>query len=100
MKQKITVMREEQQLRFYLHTAEYGPLYLFSKDYTPGVYHYFRRGRSVAEIRSYRGWDRNPALDKIVMRIPAYIKYVLMIAAEEYREPERVRRCWDEREIA
>lgn len=83
MKSKITVKVSGKMIDFFLLTAKFGELYLYSWEYTPGVYDHFRRGRMESELYSYRKWDRNPRLDKIISRLPAYIKYALQMAAED-----------------
>ena len=83
MKNTITVTAYDHQIHFFLLTAEYGRLYLCSRAYTPGVYDYFRHGRLESELYAFRKWNRNPRLDKIISRLPAYIKYAVQTAAED-----------------
>ncbi|MCD7749181.1 MAG: hypothetical protein LUH42_03910 [Oscillospiraceae bacterium] len=64
------------KLEFYLVTGG-RTIYLFTQDYTKGVYEFFRNGRSVNELRQYRKWNRNPRLDKTIEKIPLYRSYVL-----------------------
>ena len=88
MKNKIVVRISEKKtagrmIDFFMLTAEYGELYLHSWEYTPGVYDFFRSGRMESELYRYRKWKRNPRLDNIVSRLPAYIKYAVQTAAED-----------------
>ena len=80
MKNKIIVRKGNNKLNFYL-LSKTGRFYLFTQDYSKGVYHYFRNGKSENELRSYRQWDKNPRLDKTIEKLPMYIHYVLNEAA-------------------
>lgn len=51
--------------------------YLFSQNYTKGVYDFFRNGKTEDELRRYNKWNRNPRLDKTIEKIPMYIAYVM-----------------------
>ncbi len=75
MKNKINVQRNNQNLDFYLRSNN-GEFYLFSQDYSKGVYEYFKNGRSVNEIRKFNKWKKNPRLNKTIDRLPQQIQYV------------------------
>ena len=68
-------------LNFYVH-SDLGRLYLHTWDFSLGVYKYFRNGKSASELFKHR-YDRNKALNKIVDRLPAYIKDAKRCAVEE-----------------
>lgn len=76
MKKKITVKPFNGHLYFYLR-SDLGEHFLFTQKFSGGVYHYFRNGISENQLRAYRGWDRNPRLDKTIEKLPAYITYVM-----------------------
>ena len=77
-------------IRFYLH-CDLGVLWMFDKPFTIGIYKYFRGNRSVCELRSYR-YSCNKKLNKLVERLPAYIRYVKQLAIEEMKyETAKVR---------
>ena len=40
------------------------------------VYNFFQKGKSEAEIRSFKKWNDNPRLDKTIEKIPMYARYV------------------------
>lgn len=75
MKSRISVQKDKQNLDFYLHSNN-GEFYLFSQDYSKGVYEYFKNGRSVNEIRKFDKWNKNPRLNKTIERLPKQIQYV------------------------
>lgn len=80
MKTRIIVKRNESdvdnwKIDFY-YVMKNQTLYLFSQNYTDGVYDWFKNGRSENELRQFKGWRFNKALNKVVDKIPAYIKYV------------------------
>ena len=83
MKNKITIETSNDQIHFYLTTAEFGKLYLYSRKFTKGVYDYFRSGRMESELYTFHHWNRNPALDKVISRLPSYIKYAIREANED-----------------
>lgn len=64
------------KLNFYLVTGG-KTIYLFTQDYTKGVYDFFKNGRSVNELRQFKKWKRNPRLDKTIEKIPVYRTYVM-----------------------
>ena len=68
-------------LKFYVH-CDQGRLWLFDKTKTKGVYEYFSGGRSVNELYAYK-YKKNNTLNKIVDRLPGYVKYAKQMAAEE-----------------
>ena len=76
MKRKIIARRVENNLYFYLK-SKHSTQYLFMQRYTRAVYDYFRYGISENQLRTYKGWDRNPRMDKTVEKLPLYITYVL-----------------------
>ena len=63
-------------IKFYLiHPT--GCYYLFQKEFSNGVYFYFRSGRSVTELHEYK-YKNNKCLNKIVSEtLPVFIDYVL-----------------------
>lgn len=75
MKNRINVQRNNHNLDFYLRSNN-GEFYLFSQDYSKGVYEYFKHGRSVNEIRKFNKWKKNPRLNKTIDRLPHQIQYV------------------------
>ena len=94
MKNRITIKSGVDVLNFYL-VNKHGSFYLFTQDYTPGVYKYFRDGRSEQEIRSFEKWDDNPRLDKTIERLPGQIDYVMreeLAAPRDYRRNKSFRR--------
>lgn len=76
MKNKITISKEKEKLHFYL-ISERGRYYLFTQDYSKGVYEFFRRGRAETELKKYKLWTKNKRLDKTIEKIPMYIQYVM-----------------------
>jgi len=81
MKNKVIVKRNEHDIDnwlidFYFVTGKQ-TIYLFSQNYTQGVYDYFRNGRSENELYKFKGWKTNPTLGKIIKKIPLYKKYIL-----------------------
>ena len=76
MKKRITITKADEKLHFYL-TTECGRTYLFTQDFSKGVYDYFRRGRSERELYEYKQWNKNLRLDKTIEKILMYIRYVL-----------------------
>lgn len=68
-------------LKFYVH-CDLGYLWLFNKPKTKGVYDYFANGKSVSELYKHK-YRNNEALNKIVDRLPAHVKYAKQLAMEE-----------------
>lgn len=68
-------------LKFYVH-CDLGMLWLFNKPKTKGVFDYFEKGRSVNELYKYK-YKKNESLNKIISRLPVYIKYAKQIAIED-----------------
>ncbi len=66
----------EEILSFYLiHPT--GRYYLFNQNFSKAAYHYFKDGRSVAELREYK-FNKNKRLNKTISEtLPTYIHYVL-----------------------
>lgn len=64
------------KLNFYLVTGG-KTIYLFTQDYTKGVYDFFKHGRSANELRQFKNWRKNPRLDKTIEKIPIYRTYVM-----------------------
>lgn len=52
-------------------------IYLFTQDYTKGVYDFFKNGKSTNELKQFKKWRRNPRLDKTIEKIPIYRAYVM-----------------------
>ena len=76
MKNKVLVSKSNDKIHFYL-IANGRRHYLFSQDYSKGVYQFFRNGRSESELHSYKLWNKNPRLDKTIEKIPMYARYAL-----------------------
>jgi hypothetical protein len=51
--------------------------YMFSQNYTDGVYDWFKYGRSEGELRQFKGWRNNKTLAKTIEKIPMYKKYIV-----------------------
>lgn len=81
-KQRIEITKTQDMIHFYVKSKKYGRLYLFSQPFSKGVYNYFRKGRSMAEIKGFHNWDHNPRLDKTILRIPGLVRYVIREEAE------------------
>ena len=81
IKQRIEITTTPNRIHFYVKSKEHGRLYLFSQKYYYCVYRYFRHGRSMSEIRSFRNWN-NYRLEKTILRIPKMVKYVMKEVAE------------------
>lgn len=78
-------------INFYLKNR-WGTYYMFTQPYTPGVYKYFRKGRSENEIRNFKKWEANPRLSKTIQRLPGQIEYVMReCVAYDRAEQERRR---------
>lgn len=77
MKTKVTVHKYNNQLHFYVVVRGLGSYYLFSVAFSKGVYEYFVSGRSESEILSFRKWGRNKRLDRIITRLPNYIRFAV-----------------------
>ena len=81
MKNRIIVKRNETniddwKIDFYFVT-DGQTLYLFSQNYTDGIYDWFRKGRSENELREFKGWKLNKALGRVIDKIPVHIRYVM-----------------------
>lgn len=76
MRNRVTITKKNNKIHFYL-VNDGGRYYMFSQDFSRGVYEFFRSGRSEAELHNYKRWHRNPRLDKTIEKIPMYIRYVL-----------------------
>ena len=71
---KIAVKKAPNQLSFYL-IADNREYYLFTQDFSLSLYRYFRRTVTEHEVLSFRGWHKNPLLDHMMEKLPAYIRY-------------------------
>ena len=80
---KVVITKKNDSLNFYMIVKKVR-LYLFSQQFTKGVYEYFKNGRSENEIRAFKRWGKNPRLDKTLSKIPMYKKFALKEAALEY----------------
>ena len=80
MKDRNTIRRNETHIHFYL-TTKRGRFFLFSQKFSKGVFDFFHNGRSENEILRFKGWRRNPRLDKTISKIPMYARYVRNEAA-------------------
>lgn len=76
MKNKILVTKSNNKIHFYL-ISEGKRHYLFSQNFSKGVYQFFRSGRSESELHGYKNWRKNPRLDKTIEKIPMYMRYVI-----------------------
>lgn len=72
--------QQNQVLDFYLRTAALRTaakkFYLLSQPFSVGVWRYFKNGRAVSEIMAFRAWNKNPRLDKTIVRLPSVIRYI------------------------
>lgn len=71
--------QQNQVIDFYLRSADgksYGKSYLLSLPFSIGVWKYFKNGRAVSEIMAFRAWNKNPRLDKTIVRLPSMIRYI------------------------
>ena len=80
---KVVITKSNDNLNFYMIFKKV-KLYLFSQQFTKGVYEYFKNGRSENEIRAFKQWGKNPRLDKTLSKIPMYKKFALKEAELEY----------------
>lgn len=78
--EKILIRKSSNLIHFYLIFGGESR-YLFSQKFTAGVFKYFENGRTMAELRRFHQWERNPRLDKTIEKIPMYIRYVRKEAA-------------------
>lgn len=76
MKNKISVTKGDNKIHFYLWSSG-KRYYLFTQNFSKGVYQFFQNGRSEAELYKYKNWRKNPRLDKTIEKIPLYMHYVL-----------------------
>lgn len=67
--------QQNQVMNFYLRSAD-GKSYLLSQSFSMGVWKYFKNGRAVSEIMAFRAWNKNPRLDKTIVRLPSMIRYI------------------------
>lgn len=67
--------QQNQLMDFYLRSAD-GKSYLLSQPFSMGVWKYFKNGRAVSEIMAFRAWNKNPRLDKTIVRLPSMIRYI------------------------
>ncbi len=79
MKNKIIVSKLNEKLHFYL-VSNGKRHYLFTQDFSKGVYQFFKSGRSESELHKYNLWRKNPRLDKTIEKIPMYMRYVLKLS--------------------
>ena len=80
MKDRIIVKRNENDrdnwlIDFY-YVLDSKTYYMFSQNYTDGVYSYFKNGRSENELRQFKNWRANKTLAKTIEKIPMYKKYI------------------------
>ena len=80
---KVVITKKNDSLNFYMIINKVR-LYLFSQQFTKGVYEYFKNGRSENEIRGFKRWGKNPRLDKTLSKIPIYKKFALKEAELGY----------------
>ncbi len=75
MKSKIIVTKKNDKINFFLQDKD-SCFFLFSQNFSKGVYQFFCKGKSESEIQAFKKWNRNPRLDKTIEKIPLYTKYV------------------------
>lgn len=97
MKDKIEMVKKinnkgEEVISLFLHCEEFGVLWLRDVDFSKGVNEYFSKGRSVSELHNYK-YTCNKKLNKIIDRMPAYIKYAKeeALADREYYAAKDIR---------
>ena len=76
MKNRIKVDKGWDKLDFYL-VMNGESYYLFTEKYSKGVFQYFQQERLEKEILEFRGWRKNPRLNKTIEKIPMYVRYVM-----------------------
>ena len=76
MAKRIFVTKANNVMSFYLKVNNM-TVFLFCQPFSKGVYDYFMKGRSEAEVRAFKKWNQNPRLDKTISKIPMYIRYAL-----------------------
>ncbi len=84
MKNKVTIAKENNEIRFYLKNDK-GLFWLFTQPYSKGVYEWFKDGRAETEILNFTKWEKNKRLSNTVKRIPREIKYVNKYIIDEER---------------
>lgn len=73
-------------LHFFYKGADRKEVYLFTTDYSPSVYDYFRdRGKTIRQMYRFRDWH-NPRLSKTVSRVPNAVKYAITEQENEKEE--------------
>lgn len=80
MCKRIEIYKTPDRIHFYLVNGSKCH-YMFTQKFTIGVYEYFYNGRTIAELKKFHRWGKNPRLDKTVEKIPMYIKYLERMAA-------------------
>ncbi len=75
-KDMVIIEKKPDILNFYLVTKA-GRYFLFTQKFTKGVFEFFRIGKSLGELYSFKRWGQNPRLDKTIEKIPFYIRYAL-----------------------
>ena len=76
MKNKIIVENPENGTLAFYYLWDSRRFYLFTQDFTIGVYRFFKHGVTERELYDYHGWGRNPRLDKTIEKTPVYIRYI------------------------
>ena len=76
MKNKIIAENPERGTLTFYYLWGGRRFYLFTQDFTIGVYRYFKHGVTERELYDYHKWNRNPRLDKTIEKIPVYIRYI------------------------
>ena len=72
--EQIQNSKGDELIRFNLHTKDLGVIWIRDVPFSKGIKDYFCRPRNINELTKYRHGP-NKALNKIVDRMPAYIKY-------------------------
>lgn len=75
MKCRVVIQKQNDQISFFLQLKS-NTQYLCRQAFSKGVYVFFKNGRAEAEILSFKGWGKNPRLDKTIEKLPIYIRYV------------------------
>lgn len=82
MKNQIIAKSGVDCLNFYL-VNRYGTYYMFTQKYSRAVFVHFRNGRSENEVRSFRDWDRDRRLVKVIEKLPAHIDSTMKYYVQE-----------------
>lgn len=77
MEDSLTATRENAKLQFFLRLKK-EEYYLFEQCFSKGVFLYFKNGIRLSQLKEYKGWKKNPRLDKTIeQRIPQCTRYIM-----------------------